>query len=269
MKSLANRAGRSALILVTVAYLVILLILPNLYLLWQAFSPGWRTFHDSVTAEYALAALQNTLIVVVVSLLVTVPLGVATALILVRDRFPGRRILDGFVDMPFAAPAAIGAFALVSAYGPRGLLGPFLTSMGFKIIFAMPGMILATIFVTLPFIVREVVPLLEEIGTELDEAAKTLGASRWQKLAWVILPSLREGIVHGIALSYSRALGEFGAILVISGNILGVTQTMPIYIYDSYVDFEMEAAYAGAAVLIAMSLTGRGLLALWERRWRS
>ena len=269
MKKHWNQIGRCILILTTLLYLMILLVLPNLYLLWQAFAPGWDVFHQSVTAQYALAALRNTLIIVLTSLVITVPLGIMTALTLVRDHFWGRKFLNGLVDMPFTAPAAIGAFALISAYGPRGLLGPLLESLGIKIIFALPGMILVTVFVTLPFIVREVVPLLEETGLEPEHAAHTLGASRWQALKWVTLPSLREGILHGISLSYARALGEFGAILVISGNILGVTQTMPIYIYDSYIDFQMDAAYAGAAVLIALSLVGRGLLGLWERRWKT
>ena len=265
MRHLFHSLGRRALILLTITYLLILLVVPNLYLLWQAFHPGWQIFQHSITAQYALAALKNTGIVVIISLLITVPFGLVTAIILVRDKFFGRKFLDGLVDLPFAAPAAIGAFALMAVYGPRGLLGPIFVSHGIKIIFALPGMILATVFVTLPFVVREVVPLLEEIGTEPDDAAHTLGASQWQTLAWVTLPSLRAGILHGISLSYARALGEFGAILLISGNILGVTQTMPIYIYDSYIDFQMDAAYAGAAVLIALSIFGRGLLALWER----
>lgn len=269
MKRFSNRNGRYLLILITIGYLFTLLVIPNLYLIWEAFKPGWKIFYESVTTKYALAALKNTGVVVGVSLLITVPLGIITALVLVRDKFFGRKFLNGLVDMPFAAPAAIGAFALMSAYGPRGLLGPLFDSMGIKIIFACPGMILATVFVTLPFIVREVIPLLEEIGTEPDQAAHTLGASQWQTLKWVTLPNLREGILNGISLSYARALGEFGAILVISGNILGVTQTMPIYIYDSYIDFQMEAAYAGAAVLIALSLIGRGLLEIWKRRWKS
>lgn len=268
MKRFLNLLGRFSLISTTILYLSLLLVIPNIYLIWQAFAPGWKIFRLSVTAEYALAALTNTGIVVGISLLITIPLGIITALVLVRDKFPGRKFLDGLVDMPFAAPAAIGAFALISTYGPRGLLGPLLDPMGIKIIFALPGMVLATVFVTLPFIVREIVPLLEEMGTELDEASHTLGASSWQTLIWVTLPSLKVGILHGISLSYARALGEFGAILIISGNILGVTQTMPIYIYDSYIDFQMDAAYAGAAMLIFLSIAGKGLLALWERRWR-
>lgn len=268
MKNGARQVGRIFLIIVTVIYLLILLVLPNLYLICQALKPGWHVLQSSLTTRYALAALQNTGIVVVISLMITIPLGILTALVLARDKFPGRKLLNGFVDIPFAAPAAIGAFALMATYGPRGLLGPLLQPLGIKIIFALPGMVLATVFVTLPFIVREVIPLLEEIGMEPEDAARTLGASKAQTLRWVTLPYVREGVIQGISLSYARALGEFGAILVLSGNILGVTQTLPTYIYDRYTNFQMEAAFAGALVLILLSLMGRALLQLWQRRWK-
>lgn len=254
---------------ITLIYLTLFLILPNLHLLIEAVQPGLKSLVLSLFTKYALAAIKNTFIVVTCSLIFTVPLGLLTALLIVRDSFPGKKALNGFVDIPFAAPAAIGAFALMITYGPRGLLGPLLQSTGIKIIFALPGMILATVFVTLPFMIREIVPLLEEIGTEAEDAAHTLGASRWQTLIFITLPSLKEGIIHGVSLSYSRALGEFGAILVLSGNILGVTQTLPIYIYDSYIDYHMQDAYAGALFLILLSITGRALLELWKRKTKA
>ncbi len=265
-KSFHSALGHWMLISVTIIYLSLLIIIPNIHLFFEAFRPGLKVFFDSLTTHYALAALKNTMLVVFTSLFITVPLGVLTAFLIVRDKFFGKRFLDSLIDLPFAAPAAIGAFALISAYGPRGVLGPLLDSLGFKIIFARPGMILATVFVTLPFVIREVIPVLEEIGREPDEAAHTLGASRWQALRLVTLPYLKDAILYGVSLSYARALGEFGAILVISGNILGVTQTMPIYIYDSYIDFQIEAAYIGAVMLIFFSLAGRGLLEFWRGR---
>ncbi|MBI1869567.1 MAG: sulfate ABC transporter permease subunit [Chlamydiae bacterium] len=256
------------LILITLLYLLILLIFPNIYLIWQVFESGWKVFTASITTRYALAALKNTAVVVAASLVITIPFGIMTSLVLVRDKFLGQKFLNGLVDLPFAAPAAIGAFALMITYGPRGLLGPLLREMGIKIIFARPGMVLATVFVTLPFIIREMIPLLEEMGMDSENAAHTLGASRWQTFRWVTFPNMREGILQGIALSYARALGEFGAILVVSGNILGVTQTLPTYIYDRYIAFEMDAAYACALFLIILSFIGRGLLELWRRRWK-
>ncbi|MBI1882590.1 MAG: sulfate ABC transporter permease subunit [Chlamydiae bacterium] len=265
MKKKSKNLIKFLLIVITLVYLFVLLIFPNFYLLWEAFKPGLKTFYLSSTTHYALCALRNTGLVVSLSLLITLPLGILTSITLVRDKFFGRKFLNGLVDLPFAAPAAIGAFALMSTYGPRGLLGALLDPLGIKIVFALPGMILATVFVTLPFIIREVGPLLEELGREAEDAARTLGASRWQTLRWVTLPSLKEGIIDGISLSFSRALGEFGAILIISGNISGVTQTMPIYIYDAYIDFHMEEAYTGAVVLIALSLAGRFLLELWRK----
>lgn len=261
--------GRSVLSAVTILYIGIIVLVPLGWLLRAAFLPGVRVFTASLTTEYALAAFANTLIVVAASLAITVPLGTLTALLLTRDNMPGRRILDGLVDLPIAAPAAIAAFALIVTYGPRGLLGPMLGAAGIRIIFAMPGMILATIFVTLPFVVREVQPLMEELGREQVEAARTLGASRLQTFLLVTLPSIKDGILYGASLSYARALGEFGAILVVSGNILGKTQTLPIFIYEAYIDFEMDAAYAAAALLAALSLGGMAILKIGRRSWRS
>ena len=266
MNRTARKISRWSLTAVTLVYLTLFLIIPNVHLFLEAVEPGFKTLAVSLFTKYALAAIKNTFIVVTCSLFFTIPLGLLTSLLIVRDSFPGKKALNGFVDIPFAAPAAIGAFALMITYGPRGLLGPLLQSSGIKIIFAMPGMILATVFVTLPFMIREIVPLLEEIGTEAEDAAHTLGASRWQTLIFITLPSLKEGIIHGISLSYSRALGEFGAILVLSGNILGVTQTIPIYIYDSYIDYHMQDAYAGALLLILLSIAGRALLGIWKRK---
>lgn len=261
-----RRIGKALIILMTVLYLGAVLVVPNLWLLSKTFAPGWEAFQMAILTEHALAALSNTAIIVAVSILITVPLGVLSALILVRDRRGFRAILDGFIDLPFAAPAAISAFALIVTYGPKGILGGLLAPLGIKIIFAMPGMILATVFVTLPFVIREVAPLLEEIGTEAEEAARTLGASPLQTLILITIPGVRNGIIYGASLSYARALGEFGAVLIISGNILGRTQTMPTYIYDSYINFRMSSAYACATVLLFLALGGIGLLEAWRRR---
>lgn len=268
MRKSLSAIAHVSLILITVLYIGLLILLPLLWLLTQAFEPGISVILGELRKEYAVAALAKTLLIVTTTLLITIPMGVLTAFVLSRDHFPGKDLVEGLVDLPFAAPAAIGALALMLAYGPRGLLGPLFESAGIKVIFAIPGMILATVFVTLPFVIREVKPLLEEIGREAEEAARTLGASRTQTFFWVTLPYLREGILYGAAQSYARAIGEFGAILAISGNILGKTQTTPIYIYDAYIDFEMQAAYINSVVLVALSLGGMALLELWKRRWQ-
>ena len=269
MKSHGIRFGSVCLKVFTLVYLGGLVIVPLLYLLKQAFAPGWNVNFTESRDQYALAALVNTLLITFVTLCITIPFGIMTAFVLVRDRFPGRDLWNGVVDLPFAAPAAIGAFALLITYGPRGMLGPLLETAGFQIMFALPGMVLATVFVTLPFVIREVAPLLEEMGREAEEAARTLGASRAQTIFHITIPNLREGILYGAAQSYARALGEFGAVLAVSGNILGKTQTTPLYIYDAYIDFRMEAAYTAAALLVALSLGGMALLELWKRRWRA
>lgn len=244
-------------------------LLPLAWMLRESHLIGRAKLFDAMTAEHAVSAIANTGIVVGLTLLITTPLGVLTALVLTRDRFPGRRLIEGIVDLPFAAPAAIGAFALLTTYGPRGLFGPLFEAAGLKIVFAMPGMVLATVFVTMPFVIRETAAMLEEAGEEAEEAAITLGASRMQTFFLVTLPSVREGILYGTAQAYARGLGEFGAVLILSGNIIGVTQTMPIHIYDAYVDFDMASAYAGALVLVALSIGGMGLLEIWKRRWQS
>lgn len=251
---------KNASIVLGLAYIVLLVIVPNLYLLYRSFGWGFREPME----PYLIAALANTGIVVVVSLLVTVPLGLLTAIVLVRDDRRWTAPLDAVIDLPFAAPAAISAFALLLFYGPHGFLGPFLEPLGIQIVFRMPGMILATIFVTLPFVVREVAPLLEELGTEAEEAARTLGASPWQTLRRVTIPGVSDGLIYGAALSYARALGEFGAILIISGNILGDTQTMPLYIYNSYTNFRMDEAFQAAALLMAIGLAGTFALEAWR-----
>ena len=172
---------------------------------------------------------------------------------LVRQRFWGRALLDGVVDLPFAVSPVVAGLMLIVLYGPEGWLGRWLERRGFRVVYAVPGMILATLFVTVPFVVRELVPILRELGEEHEQAAYTLGAGRWRTFWSVTLPSIRWGVAYGVTLTVARSLGEFGAVLVVSGNLIGQTQTATLYVHDGIESFHTEGAYAASLVLAAVS----------------
>jgi sulfate transport system permease protein len=188
-----------------------------------------------------------------IATIVNTVFGVALALVLVRQRFWGRSLVDGMVDMPFAVSPIVAGLMLVVLYGPDSLAGGWLESHGFKVIYALPGMILATMFVTTPFVARELAPVLRELGEEYEQAAHTLGAGRWRTFWSVTLPSIRWGVAYGVTLTVARSLGEFGAVLVVSGNVVGRTQTATLYISEGIEGFHPEGAYAASLVLAAVS----------------
>src|SRR5919107_1343976 len=176
------------------------------------------------------------------------------ALVLVRGRFPGKRLLDALVDIPFAVSPIVIGLALLLLYGREGWFGSFLTDHGIQILFSVPGIVLATVFVSLPFVAREVVPVLREIGDEQEQAATTLGASSWQTFRRVTLPAIRWGVAYGVVLSTARAIGEFGAVSVISGKVAGETQTLTVLVEERYNNFELAGAYAASALLAVIAL---------------
>jgi sulfate/thiosulfate transport system permease protein len=191
--------------------------------------------------------------------------GIACALVLERHRFFGRGLLNSLIDLPFAVSPVVIGLALFLIYGNEGWFGPALTEAGIKILFSTPGLVLATVFVSLPFVVREVQPVLKEIGTDQEQAASTLGASGWQTFWRVTLPSIRWGVTYGVVLATARALGEFGAVAVVSGRISGETETLPLFVQSEYDNFNVAGAYAAAillavlavAVLVSMNLLRR------------
>jgi sulfate transport system permease protein len=180
--------------------------------------------------------------------------GVACAVVLVRHRFPGRRLLDAVIDLPFAISPVVIGLALVLVYGQDGWLGGWLAERGVQVIFSLPGMVLATVFVTLPYVVREVAPVLREVGTEQEEAAWTLGASPLRAFLRVTLPSVRWGVAYGVVLTTARALGEFGAVTIVSGRLAGQTETMTLYVENRFEAFDLVGAYAAALVLAGLAL---------------
>jgi sulfate transport system permease protein len=244
---------RFLLIVSVWAYFLFLLVGPLLYLMAQIFTEGLTTFWTEITKPEAVHGFVLTAEITLLVLIVNLILGTITALVLVRQQFPGRTFLSGLIDLPFAVSPVIAGFMLILLFGPDTMLGTFFGSLGVKILFAFPAMVLATLFATFPFVVRELTPLLQTIGTDGEEAARTLGANEWQVFYKVTLPALRWGLVYGATLTTARAIGEFGAVLVVSGNILLLTQTATLHIYQNYVDFNYAGANAVAFTLLAVS----------------
>ncbi|MGH7205494.1 MAG: sulfate ABC transporter permease [Nitrospiraceae bacterium] len=244
---------RKFLIATVWIYFGILLIGPIAYLCAEAMREGAISFWNEVTRPEALHGFKLTAEITVITLAANLIFGTITALVLARQRFIGRTVLSGLIDLPFAVSPVIAGFMLVLLFGPETILGTFFGTLGFKVLFAMPAMVLVTLLVTFPFVVRELTPVLQTIGTEGEEIARTLGANEWQVFLKVTLPSIRWGLVYGATLTVARAIGEFGAVLVVSGNVLMLTQTATLHIYQSYVDFNYLGAYAVATTLIAVS----------------
>ena len=204
------------------------------------------------TAE-AYRAFLLTLEITALATVVNTLFGVAFAIVLVRHRFWAKWLADGLVDLPFAVSPVIAGLMLIVLYGPDGVLGQWIEPHGIRVVYALPGMVIACLFVTMPFVVREVVPLLRELGDEQEQAAYTLGAGRSTTFWRVTLPSIRWGVMYGVTLTVARSVGEFGALLVVSGNILGRTQTATLYVHDTIESFHPEGAYAASVVLAGFS----------------
>jgi sulfate transport system permease protein len=258
--------GRWALDAVVLGSFAILILVPAGALAHQVLAGGWRPFADALAAAEVRHAFGLTLAITALASIINTLFGVAFALVLVRQRFWGRALADGLVDMPFAVSPVVAGLMLVVLYGPEGWLGRGLENAGIRVIYAMPGMVLATMFVTLPFVVREVVPVLLELGTDQIEVAYTLGASRWQTFWRVTLPLIRWGLAYGVTLTIARSLGEFGALLVVSGDLIDDTQTATLYIHDGIESFQPDRAYAASLVLAGLSfglLVGMDRLRAW------
>ena len=244
---------RHILIAVVVAWFAALILVPSLALARKAFEGGYAPFWDALLSADARRSFGLTVGITVLATIINTLFGLAFAMVLVRQKFWGRAIADGLVDLPFAVSPIIAGLMLVIVYGPKGWLGRVLESNGLKVVYSWPGMVMATMFVTVPFVVREVVPVLREFGIDQEEVARTLGAGRWRTFWRVTLPSIRWGLAYGVTLTVARSLGEFGALLVVSGNILGRTQTATLYIHDTIEGFHPEGAYAASVVLAGIS----------------
>ncbi len=237
--------GKYALRFASLGYLAVLLVAPVGFVFWRTFEHGVGPAWDAVTTPDALHALKVTLILTAIAVPANTIFGVLCALAIVRHRYPGAGVVNAVVDLPLALSPVVVGLALLLLYGRGGWLG------GHGIVFALPGMVLATIFVSLPFVVREVVPVLREIGTEQEQAASTLGASAFQTFRRVTWPAIRYATAYGVVLTTARALGEFGAVSVVSGRLVGQTESLTLYVQDRYQAFDSTGAYA-AAVLLAL-----------------
>jgi sulfate transport system permease protein len=243
-----------ALRIAALGYLLVLVLVPLGMILFRTFEDGLVAFWESVTTPASISAISLSLTIVAIVVPLNVIFGLVTALALARGRFPGRGIVQAIVDLPFAVSPVIVGVSLILLWGVGGWFGG-LAESGFRIIFSLPGMVLATIFVTLPFVVREVEPVLREIGSEQEEAAATLGASRLQTFFRITLPAIRWGVAYGIVLTVARALGEFGALIVVAGGVSGESQTLTLLVHSRYVDDQNTfGAYAAATVLMGLAL---------------
>jgi sulfate/thiosulfate transport system permease protein len=242
--------ARLGLRFVALGYLALILVLPVAVVFRRAFEDGVGGAWDAVTTPAARHAFIITILIAVIAVPANTVFGIACALAIVRRRIPGKGLLNAFVDLPLALSPVVVGLSFLVLYGTGG----WLADLPFDVVFAVPGMALATIFVSLPFVVREVVPVLREIGTEQEQAASTLGASGFQTFRRVTFPAIRWAVAYGVVLTMARTLGEFGAVSVVSGRIVGRTETMTLFVQERYVSFDLVGAYAAAVVLAMLAI---------------
>ena len=236
------------------AYILVLVLVPVGLILWRTLEPGVGAFFASITTPAAISALQLSLLVVAIVVPLNVVFGLPTALVLARNKFRGKSVLQAIIDLPFAVSPVVVGVALILLWGSAGIFGFVQNDLGFKIIFGFPGIVLASIFVTVPFVIREVEPVLHELGTDQEQAAATLGATWWQTFWRITLPSIRWGLTYGIVLTVARTLGEYGAVIMVSSNMPGQSQTLTLLVSDRYNRGAEYGAYAISTLLMAVAV---------------
>lgn len=250
---------------VVIAYVLGLLVGPVFMVFDNALAQGFDTLWAAITTPAATHALQLTVLATGIATVVNTIFGIACAMLLVRRRPRGTALINALIDLPFAVSPIIVGLALLLTFGVNGWFGERLVAHGFQVIYAVPGIVLATVFVTLPFVVREVIPVLEEVGDEQEQAASTLGASGWTTFWRITLPSIRWGVAYGVVLTVARALGEYGAVAVVSGKIIERTETMTVHIDSRYQSFDMVAVYGAALVLASLAILVLGAMTILGR----
>jgi sulfate transport system permease protein len=258
-----NRLGLRTLAL---GYLAILLVVPVGFVFYRTFEHGVGAAFDAATTPSAIHAFWLTIELVAIAVPLNTIFGVIMAIALVRGRWRGRSIVSALIDLPLALSPVVIGLALILVWGTKGWFGEWLLNNGLQVIFSFPGLLLATIFVSLPFVVRETVPVLREIGTEQEEAAETLGANGWQTFWRVTLPAIRWGVAYGVILTTARALGEFGAVSVVSGHLAGSTETLTLHVEERYEAFDLTGAYVAAALLALIAVATLVSMTLLRRR---
>ncbi len=262
----SSRPSRWGLRFLGIGYLTLLLLAPLVMIFFKTFEDGIGPPIDAITSPDGLHALKLTLLMVVVAVPLNTIFGVGCALLLVRHKWKGNAIIDGIINLPFAISPIVIGLALFLLYGTNGWFGPALAEAGIKILFSVPGMLLASIFVSLPFVVREVVPVLQEIGTDQEQAASTLGANSWQTFWRITLPAIRWGVAYGMVLTTARVLGEFGAVTIVSGSISGETQTLPLFVAKQFEQFNFAGAYGASLLLALLALSALIAMNLLKRK---
>jgi sulfate/thiosulfate transport system permease protein len=247
-------AARYVLRFLALGYIVVLLVVPVGLILWRTFEPGVGAFFESISTPAAISALQLSVLVVAIVVPLNVVFGVPTALVLARNKFRGKSMLQAVIDLPFAVSPVVVGVALILLWGSAGVFGFVENDFGLKIIFGFPGIVLASIFVTIPYVIREVEPVLHELGTDQEEAASTLGSSAWQTFWRITLPSIKWGLMYGVVLTVARTLGEYGAVIMVSSNLPGISQTLTLLVSDRHSRGAEYGAYAISTLLMAVAV---------------
>ncbi|HMV05329.1 MAG TPA: sulfate ABC transporter permease subunit CysW [Accumulibacter sp.] len=259
---------KMTLITIALGFFAIFLLFPLFSVFSEALRKGWGTYLAALTNRDALAAIRLTLLTAAISVPLNLVFGVSAAWAIAKFEFPGKRVLITLIDLPFSVSPVISGLIYVLMFGAQGWFGSWLAEHDMKIIFAVPGILLATIFVTFPFVARELIPLMEAQGTEEEEAAVVLGASGFQVFWHTTLPNIKWGLLYGVILCNARAMGEFGAVSVVSGHIRGLTNTMPLHVEILYNEYQYAAAFAVASLLALLAIVTLGLKTLVERQGR-
>jgi sulfate transport system permease protein len=239
---------------IALVYLGLLVVGPVAIMIWQTFSGGLAPVWEALTNPAFLHALKLTVIIAVIAVPLNTIFGIIFALVIVRREFRGKQILSALLDLPLGVSPVVVGLALIIVYGRRGEFGGWLADHGIRVIFALPGMVLATLFVSIPFVAREVIPVLREIGTDQEQAARTLGASDWQIFRLITFPAIRVGVGFGVVLTTARALGEYGAVAIVSGRLSGRTETLTVHVEERFLNFDMTGAYTASLVLAGLAL---------------
>lgn len=259
--------ARATLIAVAVAFMAVILLLPLLLVFIEAFRKGVPAFFEALAEPDTFSAIRLTLTVAAIAVPLNLVFGVAAAWAIAKFEFRGKAFLTTLIDLPFSISPVISGLVYVLLFGANSVLGPWLKSYGIEILFAIPGIVLATIFVTFPFVARELIPLMQEQGTGDEEAALSLGASGWQTFWYVTLPNIKWGLLYGVLLCNARAMGEFGAVSVVSGHIRGLTETMPLHVEVLYNEYNFVAAFAVSTLLAVLALVTLALKTILEIRY--
>ncbi|MGL6137909.1 MAG: sulfate ABC transporter permease subunit CysW [Planktothrix sp.] len=254
------------LIAIALLYLALVLFIPAIAVFYEAFHKGTQEFILAINSSDFQKAMQLTLIIALIVVPINTVFGLCAAWVIGRNQFRGRTLLISIIDLPFAISPVVAGLMIVLLYGRNGWFGPALQNLDIQVLFSLPGMVLATLFVSLPFVAREVIPILEELGSEQEEAARTLGAQDFQIFWRVTLPNIKWGLLYGVLLTNARAMGEFGAVAVVSGLISGRTLTLPTFVEQAYKNYQTEAAFGAATILALLALVTLVLKEILERK---